>query len=281
MILWSFSFIWFKQANLNYHPISIVFMRLGISSVLLYIVHRFIGLGQKFKTKDFRPFLLLALFNPFIYFLGESFGLSRVSATVGAVIIALIPVFIPFVAFYALHEKLTRLNYLGILVSFTGVLMILVDRDLGINASPTGLALMFLAVFAAVIYTILLKKITTSYNPVFIITWQNIFGTLYFLPLFLIFGLKDITNVAFSIDKFVPIIKLAIFASSLAFILYAYGLKEVGASRTSIFSNIIPAITAILSYFLLKEEFNLFKIMGIFIVLGGLFLTQIKTSRER
>ena len=68
-----------------------------------------------------------------------------------------------------------------------------------------------------------------------------IFGTLYFLPLFLIFGLQDISNVAFSIDKFVPIIKLAIFASSLAFVLYAYGLKEVGASRTSIFSNIIPS----------------------------------------
>lgn len=256
-------------------------MRLGIASVFLYPVYWIFGSGQKFKTKDFLPFLLLALFDPFFYFLGESFGLSRVSSTVGAVIVALIPVFVPFAAFYAFHEKLTKLNYLGILVSFTGVLMIIINRDLSISASPTGLALMFLAVIAAVIYTILLKKITTKYDLLFIITWQNIFGTLYFLPLFLIFGMNDLTNTAFSIEKFIPIIKLAIFASSMAFILFAYGLKRVGASRASVFLYVIPAITAILSYFILKEEFNLFKIIGIIIVVGGLFLTQIRTFRRK
>ena len=281
MILWGFSFIWFKQANLSYHPISIVFMRLGIASVLLYPAYWLFGSGQKFKTKDLLPFLLLALFDPFFYFLGESFGLSRVSSTVGAVIVALIPVFVPFAAFYAFREKLTKLNYFGILVSFTGVLMVIINRDLRISASPTGLALMFLAVIAAVIYTILLKKITTNYDLLFIITWQNIIGTLYFLPLFLIFGMNDLTNKAFSIDQFIPIIKLAIFASSLAFILYAYGLKRVGASRASVFLYIIPVITAILSYFILKEEFNLFKIIGIIIVVGGLFLTQLRTFRKK
>ena len=51
-------------------------------------------------------FLLMALFEPFIYFLGESYGLLYVSSTVAAVIVATIPLISPLFAWYFFREKL-------------------------------------------------------------------------------------------------------------------------------------------------------------------------------
>ena len=50
----------------------------------------------------------------------------------------------------------------------------------------------------------------------------------------------------------VPLLNLAIFASSLAFILFAYGVNVIGVSKANTFTNLIPVITSIFSYFMLE-----------------------------
>ena len=93
MIFWSFSFVWFKIANKDYDPIAIVFIRLCIAIVFLSAFLWITGRFTRVKKGDRKYFFLLALFEPFLYFLGESFGLTYVSSTVGSVIISTIPVF--------------------------------------------------------------------------------------------------------------------------------------------------------------------------------------------
>ncbi|NLN29949.1 MAG: DMT family transporter, partial [Bacteroidales bacterium] len=81
MIFWAFSFIWFKTANETYRPVTIVFIRLVLSVVLLNI---FISASRsriRIKKEDRKLFIILAVFEPFLYFLGESFGLTYVNAT--------------------------------------------------------------------------------------------------------------------------------------------------------------------------------------------------------
>ena len=71
-------------------------------------------------------------------------------------------------------------------------------------------------------------------------------------------------------------VELAVFASTLAFICYTIGLKELGVSRASVYSNFIPVFTAIFSYFVIGEMIGNQKIIGMVVVLAGLFLSQIK-----
>ena len=73
---------------------------------------------------------------------------------------------------------------------------------------------------------------------------------------------------------------LAVFASSLAFVFFAIGTREIGVSKTSIFSNLIPAITAIGSYFLLNEAFSVQKGDGILMVICGLTISQLNKKRD-
>ena len=93
MIFWAFSFIWFKMANEDLRPVTIVFLRLTIAVALLTTYLTLTKKFAKIQKGDFKLFMILAVFEPFIYFLGESYGLTYVSATVCSVLISTIPVF--------------------------------------------------------------------------------------------------------------------------------------------------------------------------------------------
>ncbi|HNY15303.1 MAG TPA: DMT family transporter, partial [Bacteroidales bacterium] len=123
MIFWSLSFIWFKIANETFRPITIVFIRLVVASVILTLFLFFTKKFVKIRKEDRKLFLMLALFEPFLYFLGESFGLTYVSATVGSVLISTIPVIATIGAWLIFRERLKIINYAGIILSFIGVLV--------------------------------------------------------------------------------------------------------------------------------------------------------------
>lgn len=78
-----------------------------------------------------------------------------------------------------------------------------------------------------------------------------------------------------NLSVIILILKLAIFASTLAFILIAYVIKKIGLINANIFANLIPVFTAVIAYYILKESFDLKKIIGILIVICGLFISQI------
>ncbi len=275
MIFWSFSFIWFKIANKSYDPITIVFIRLCIATILLstflWITHGFKGV----RKEDRKYFLLLAFFEPFMYFLGESFGLTYVSSTVGSVIISTIPVFAVVFAWIFYRERLKLINYAGVIVSFIGVIIFITSGSGTIAVNLKGLVLMFLAVAAAVGYNMVLVRLASIYNPVSIVNIQNALGLILFLPLFLIFDLKKVIATGIVAESFSSIVLLAIFASSGAFILFAYSVRHLGISRANIFSNLIPVFTAIFAFFIVGDKLTLRNAAGMAVVIAGLFLSQI------
>jgi len=225
-------------------------------------------------------FIISALFNPFFYFLCESYGLKYVSPTISAVIIATIPVFTPIIAYYSLREKLSLMNIFGLLISFLGIIIILVNKDMSLNDSPKGILFLFLAVFSALIFSIMLKKLTVKYKPLTIITYLNGLGAIYFLPLFLTFDFQHFISIKPNFELIISIFQLAIFASSLAYVLFTIVVKNIGISKANLYTNLIPVFTAIISYLMLSEFFNMNKIIGMIIVIAGVFLSQINQIKN-
>jgi len=280
MIFWSLSFIWFKMANEAFRPITIVFFRLVIAVILLsaflLITRKFV----KIKKQDRKLFLLLALFEPFFYFLGESHGLTYVSATVGSVIISTIPVLATLGAWLILRERLKIINYAGIVISFAGILIFILNKNGSLSFSLKGLSLLFLAVFSAVGYNLTLSKLVFSYGPVFIVNVQNIIGSLLFLPVFIISDFHHLISTPFVIKSFIPILELSLFASCGAFIFFAFSVKNMGISRANVFTNFIPIFTAFFSFLILAEKLTLQNITGMIIVIAGIFMSQINGHRK-
>lgn len=278
MIFWSLSFVWYKMVYEFYEPITTIFIRLILSSLFLIPFTYFIGKLQKIKKSDWKLMFLLSIFQPFLYFVGESIGVKYVSSTTAAVIISTIPLFTPIVAYFFFKERLSRFNIIGVILSFFGVLFVILEKDLSFSASPIGLLLMMLAVVSAIIYSALIMKLAHNYNAYTIITVQNGIGIFLFLPLFLIFDYQKFIQVEITRNLVIPLLELSIFASSFAFIFFTYGIKVLGITRANMFSNIIPVFTAIFAYFLLDEILNLQKIVGILIVIAGLFMSQLSSK---
>lgn len=275
-IFWGMTFVAFKFANQSFRPVSIVFCRLLLSLIFLFGFALATGRLARIQVKDRKWFLLMALFEPFFYFLGEAFGLTRVSATVGAVIVSTIPLIVPFGAYWFYHEKLTVLNRVGLLVSFLGVLMVILTRNKELASDLKGVILMFVAVLSAVGYTLVVKKLTDHYNPLTITAYQNLYGIILFLPLFLFMEMPGFSLSNASTESLLAILFLGIFGSGICFILMATAIRELGASRANVFGNLIPVVTAITSFLMLKEPMPALKIMGIGVVIGGLLMSQLR-----
>jgi drug/metabolite transporter (DMT)-like permease len=229
---------------------------------------------MKIKKTDRKLFLTLALFEPFFYFLGESFGLTYVSATVCSVLISTIPVFATLGAWLIFKERLKVINYAGIVISFIGVIMFVLNSDGSISFNIKGLGLLTLAVLSAVGYSLTLSRLVGTYTPVYIVNVQNLIGAILFLPLFLIFDFKHFISTPFTFNMFKPIIELSIFASCGAFILFAYSVRNMGITRANVFSNIIPVFTALFSFILIGEKLTFQNVLGMAIVIAGLFMSQ-------
>jgi drug/metabolite transporter (DMT)-like permease len=279
MIFWGFSFIGVKIVFKYLSPTATVFLRLIIASVFLIGLSLIIGKLQKIQKRDIGTFLLLALFEPFLYYLGEGYGINLVSPTVASIVISTIPLFLPFSMYLLAKEKIALGNYFGVLVSFIGVLLVVLNGNLSFDAAPEGIFYLMIAVASVMGYSYVLQKLSSRYNAYTIISTQNFIGIFYFLPLFLYFDASTVESVQWNAELLITLISLAVLASAMAFFLFTLGIQQIGVTRATVFTYIIPVITAVASFFILREEFSMRKITGILLTIGGLFLSQIPFRR--
>ncbi len=171
------------------------------------------------------------------------------------------------------------MNVVGLVVSFTGVVVMLLNKNMDFAASPKGVMFLSGAVLVAVGYSIALIKLTKLYKPLTITWMQNIIGMLYFIPLVVVMEHFEPSNFSQIGQYIVPLICLGVFCSAIAYALWAFAFSKLGASRANVYSNLIPVFTAIFSYFIIHEEISAQKIIGIVLVVGGLVLSQLKKHK--
>lgn len=76
------------------------------------------------------------------------------------------------------------------------------------------------------------------------------------------------------------LILLAVFASVIAFVLFAGVVREIGVAKTNVFVNLIPVFTALFAWLFLGESITFSKMVGIFVVVAGLFVSQMEGMKS-
>lgn len=159
-------------------------------------------------------------------------------------------------------------------ISFLGVIMVVYVEGTIAGAPFIGIVLMFIAVLSTQGYAVVLKKVSKEYNALSIVSFQNLLGALYFLPLFFMVDYPSFSWQDYHIRSFLPVIYLAIFASTFSFVLFIQGVQRIGIAKSMVFTNCIPVVTAIIAMQALDEAMTLMKALGIFITIIGLFISQ-------
>ena len=154
--LWGMSYIWTdKLIALNIPIFYFVFVRILLAGLVLFLFNSAYGRIKRIQRKDVPKFLLLAFFEPFIYFICETYGLKVTgSPTLSAMIIATIPIFSIGAGMIFFKEKVNFVNIIGISLSLVGIVILLLPVG---KASLIGFLVMgfgFGPVFPSVLHNI-------------------------------------------------------------------------------------------------------------------------------
>ena len=283
VILWGASYIWSDSLINNNIPIFyFVFVRIFIAGVALFALNLLTRKLCRIEKKDIPWFLLLAFCEPFIYFLCETYGIKETgSPTISAMAIATIPIFSIFAGLLFFRERITPLNIFGILLSLGGIVLVAMARgELGENFI-LGLVFLLVAVISEVGHASITKKLSGGYPSQVIVMYQFLIGSVYLLPLFLFKGLDG-----FSAEKYLswevwkPILCLALLCSSLAFSLWVGTIKKLGVAKSSIFSALIPVVSALIAGLIGQEMLNPRQWMGVAICTVGVVLSQLNLKKK-
>ena len=293
MLCWSLSGIAIKNALVVLPPFTMIVMRFSLAIVVMLLVGVLFRRNatlrlQLLKKKDLPLFLLAGFFQPFLYYLLETFAYDALSSpTIAETLLSTSPLLSPFFAALLLRERVTKYNIWGILVSTVGmVLLVLVGSGQFTIGNPWGVLLAFAAVSTAVLYTVVLRRIPQTYSDLTIVFWAQLCSLVLFYP---IWGIVEGAGMSEFIPSFVDqlsaadstaitallsVVYLGLFASVVAFVLFCYTVRQIGVTQTNAFNNIRPVFTALWMLIFFAENLPLIKWIGVILIIFGLFVSQ-------
>ncbi len=285
MLCWAGAGIAVKEALVVFSPLTLIVLRFTLAIVLMLLVgllfrgHEVLGL-QRVDKRDIPLFVLGGLFQPFLYFIFETYTYqSFASPTIAEAMLSTQPIMAPILAFIILREKVTRNNVVGILISTVGMLLLLL---VGANnfalGNPWGVLLAIVTVSMSVGYTIILRRIPTRYSSLSIVFYVQLVALVLFYAVWGVFdrqSLQDtIVPLSANLSPVIAVGYLAVFASVTAFILFCYTVRQIGVTRANVFNNVRPVFTALLMWIIFDEQLPVWKWVGIIVIVIGLFISQ-------
>lgn len=284
--IFGLSFTFTAQALDEIAPMHLLGYRFAFAALGLTVL-QFTGLIKiNFRGKRLGTLMILALFQPVIYFIFETIGIKMTSASEGGMIIATIPVVVTFLSAIFLKERPTIFQVGSIILSVSGVMFIVWMKgtsDTGGNI--IGLLFLFGAVIAAGIYNILSRKLSISFMPIEITFMMMWFGAITFNAIAIIqhFAAGEINQYFYPLSNgkvLLSVFYLGILSSIGAFFLVNYMLSRMEASRSAVFSNLTTVVAIIAGVLFRGDSFYWYHAVGSLLIILGVYGTNYFSARK-
>ena len=278
-LFWGGTFIAARIASQQVDPFSGAFLRFAIASIFLLLYLRGVEGGlPRLKKEQIIPVVLLGLTGVFAYNYFFFSGLKTIFANRASVIVATNPIFITLFAVLLFKEKLTAVNYAGIVLCAFGVLLVISKgHPLLILSGGIGIGELYIlgCVASWVSYSLIGKRALQGMSPLTAVTYSCVIGCI------LLFGPAWAEGMFSSFSEYrtvdwISIAYLGFFGSALGFTWYYQGIQKIGASRAAAFINFVPVSAVILAFFFLKEPLTWSIVVGAATVISGVLLTNIR-----
>lgn len=264
-------------------PIGLAFWRWTVALLILApfglrLVYQQRGLiKQHHRFMLFQGLLGVTGFNTLIYLAMQS------TTAINAVLVnSCIPVIIVVISWIIYHEQLNLRQLVGVLISLSGVLLIIAKGDVAALQQMKfnrGDLLVLAAAFIWAFYSANLKKYPQGLHPVAYLTGIMAIGLLFLAPCYLV-EVWTGRNMQLNIPTLLTVGYVALFASVLAFICWNRAVRKIGANRAGPFIHLMPVFSTILAIIFLDEVLLDYHIQGIILVFTGIFLTTFAIRKK-
>ena len=277
VFIWGFNFVVMKSVfNENeLAPLAFNAVRLTLAAFLLLFV-LFVKEGwPSMPGRDWLEIAGLGLLGNALYQIPFILGLELTTPEHSSLLIATIPVWAALLAKMLGWEKISGRVWAGILLSFTGVVLVTLAASQEFSLTSSGFLGDILTLGAAACwagYTVFSKNLLAKYSPLRVSALTLAVGVL---------GLWTVALPSVLAIRWEGIsgwVSLAILYSgalsiALCYVIWAAGVKHVGAARTAVYNNLVPVITFIAAYFAFQQPIAILQIAGGVIVLAGVWFT--------
>ena len=275
VIFWGSSFIATKVALKELAPETIISLRLIIATVFLFITAIVYKKDFTINLKSHGVIFILALIAVF-HLMIQVTGLKYTTASNTGWIIGTAPIFMAILAAFFFREKIGLLKISGIIIAMFGLLLLIgkgniINVDLIENK---GDLLVLASAFTWGVYSMVNKKISLSYSPLMTIFYLFVMMVMIIIP-FNLNGASVNSVVHLSLDGWISILFLGLFCSGIAYVIWAYSLRDLESAKVGVFLYFEPLVTVLAAWVLLSESITFLLILsGAIITLGVVLVNK-------
>jgi drug/metabolite transporter (DMT)-like permease len=276
-LIWGLSFISIKTAVAEVPPMSLGFARFAVAVLVLGALALVSGEGLRIALRDVPLYALGGVFGFTLYFYGENNGVRLLSSSEASIIIGTIPIATMLAERIFIGTRLPGRAYVGALLSFAGVALIVAKAGGG-TASVAGFLFMGLAALCWVAYSFVTRPVAARYGRVTVNFWQSLFGLVGFIP----FALAE--SPAWRMPTglaWLNILYLGLFCSALGYWLYISALDVLGAGASSVFINLIPVVAVIAGFVVMGDRLAALQWLGAAVAMAGVWLATAPGRKPR
>jgi len=228
------------------------------------------------SSKEWLTMVLIGIVGYYLAALFDFWGLNYVTASVERLILFLYPTIVVIVSAIFLKKKITRIQYLALVVTYLGVFFSFIpDLKIGMQKDLLlGSFLVFLSAFTYALYLIGSGEMIPKIGSLRFTCYAMLISTV------IVMGHFFLTNHAslFSYPKEAYLLSfvMALFTTVIPSFMISDGIKKIGSGNASIIGSIGPVATIIMANIFLNEPISIWQIGGTIIVLIGVLMISVK-----
>ncbi len=284
IFVWGITFISTKVLLVPFTPVEIMFYRLILAVLALFIASPpplTWGKLDRHMLRDEWKIMAAGLCGVTLYFLCQNIALSYTLAANVSVLVSVAPLFIALVSRAILNEKLKANFFLGFTVAMAGIILIAFNGSIVLKLNPLGDLLSILAALVWAFYSVLIKKISMQQSAMFAVTRKVLFyGLLFMLPVLPLFEFRLGLERLVVLPNLFNLLFLGVGASALCYVTWNYAVHLLGPVKTSVYIYMIPVVTIVASVLVLHETFTLAAGVGMALILTGMALSEWEKAKS-
>lgn len=282
-VIFGFSFLFSKTAMQFASPLVLIADRFTVAFVLLTAVMLIAGIKFRIGKNVWKP-IAMAMFQPVLYFVFESYGINMTTSSFSGVMISLIPIVSVIAGIFVLGEFPSFLQYLFCVLSVCGVIIMTVSTGGQGVITPLGVLCLFIAVVSCVAFNIFSRKISAEFTSFERTYAMTAVGAIVFniLALAESGGSVEAMLIPFKEPAFlVSVLYLGVLSSVVAFFLQNYSNTHLPVAKTSVFANISTVVSVLGGVIFLDEEFTLLSAVAVVMIIAGVTGVQLLKTRKK
>ena len=276
VLCWASNFIVAKGFSADLDPVVLSFLRWLCSTALIipFCIKRLWQLRVLIK-KHFLYLSGMGIISITMFTTALYLGLESSTVNNATIMQSTTPIVILLMGAYFFKEPVSGLQWFGVSVSFFGILVLVAKADLSTLIAfrlAEGDLYLFIAMILWALYSVLLRKLPKGIDNFSFFSITVVIGTVVLSPLALV-NFADGGFPEIGKNTWAFIFYLAIFPSILAGLFWNYGVKKLGAATCGLFVHLVPIFGFALSSIFLGEKLMHHHIIGLVLVLIGVFVS--------